>query len=204
MKDNPSSIPEYYRKYQSSKAEKTDEEKKGEKLPREQAAQSTRQEQETQKSSPFSYVKDKTIVFQGNGFTINQLEDWQDKILYTLTGPVTDGIQHNVIIDVEKDTSFESAKDYAEWHIQTLENELKSCMLLKKGEKKLTNGIDAYEAIFSWYPTDELRIYQQQIFVLVEKTAFKMTASYTKKTRKTLGPAVERMMLSFNCSVDSK
>ena len=51
---------------------------------------------------------------------------------------------------------------------------------------------------------DEIRIYQQQIFVLVEKTAYKMTASYTKKTRKTLGPAIERMMLSLSFPINSK
>lgn len=71
-------------------------------------------------------------------------------------------------------------------------------MLLKRGETRLTNGTDAYEAVFSWYPTDQVRIYQHQIFVLVEKIAYKMTASFTKKTRQTIGPAVERMMLSLN------
>jgi hypothetical protein len=69
---------------------------------------------------------------------------------------------------------------------------------LKKEEIKLANGMPAYRAIFSWYPTDELRVYQEQMYVLHEKTAFRMTATFTKKTRKTLGPLVERMMLSFN------
>ena len=57
--------------------------------------------------------------------------------------------------------------------------------------------MDAYEAIFSWFPTNDIKIYQHQIFVLVEKTAYKLTASFTKKTRQTLGPQVLRMMLSF-------
>ncbi len=128
------------------------------------------------------------------------MDGWEDKTLYTLLGPVTDGIQHNVIIDVGRDTPFDTLEEYADWHIKTFESELKSCMLLKRGEIKLTNGTDAYEAIFSWYPSDEIRIYQQQIFVLVEKTTYKMTASYTKNTRKTIGPAIERMMLSLNFS----
>ena len=126
------------------------------------------------------------------------LEDWQDKTIYTLAGPVTDGIQHNVIINVDPDLPFENLIDYAEWQIKTLEEELKGCTLLKKDETKLTNGMDAYEAIFSWFPTDDIKIYQHQIFVLVEKTAYKLTASFTKKTRQTLGPQVLRMMLSFD------
>ena len=79
-----------------------------------------------------------------------------------------------------------------------MENELKGCRLLKQGKTQLANGLPAYEAIFSWYPTDDLRVYQHQIFVLHEKRGYKLTATFTKKTRKTIGPLVERMMLSFN------
>jgi hypothetical protein len=62
----------------------------------------------------------------------------------------------------------------------------------------LDNGTEAYEAIFKWYPVNEFRIYQHQVYILIDKTAYKLTASFTKKTRQTLGPQVERMMLSFN------
>jgi hypothetical protein len=189
-------IPEYYKQFQNQPPKKEEEAKKSEQ--KEQSSQKPLQKQETQKPSQAPQVKDKTILFQGNGFTINQLDDWEDKTLYTLTGPVTDGIQHNVIITIDNEPAFDNLLEYADLQITTLEKELKSCMLLKRGETKLTNGTDAYEAIFSWYPTDELRIYQHQIFVLVEKVAYKMTASFTKKTRKTIGPAVERMMLSLN------
>ena len=70
--------------------------------------------------------------------------------------------------------------------------------LLKKGNKTLTNGMPAYEAIFRWYPSEDLRIYQHQIFVLHKNNGYKLTTSFTKKTRKILGPQVERIMLSFN------
>ena len=190
-------IPEYYKQFQNQPPKKEEEAKKPES--KDQPSQKPPQKQETQKPPHTPQVKDKTILYQGNGFTLNQLEDWEDKTLYTLTGPVTDGIQHNVIITIDKDPAFDNVIEYADLQITTLEKELKSCMLLKRGETKLTNGTEAYEAIFSWYPTDELRIYQHQIFVMVEKAAYKMTASFTKKTRQTIGPAVVRMMLSFDC-----
>jgi hypothetical protein len=111
---------------------------------------------------------------------------------------VTNGIQHNIIITIDHEIQFDSVEAYAEWQISALEDELKGCRLLKKGKLQLINELPAYEAVFRWYPTDELRIYQQQIFVLVNSIGYKLTASFTKKTRKTLGPQVERMMLSFN------
>ncbi|MBL1212189.1 MAG: DcrB-related protein [Ignavibacteriae bacterium] len=156
---------------------------------------SNKQNQVRQSVKP---VNPPTAIFRGNNYSLNIYEDWIDKTLYTLTGPVTDGIQHNIIITHEPNTDLDTVEEFGEWQIQGILSSLKGCMLLKKGAKKLQNGMDAYEAIFSWYPTDELRIYQQQIYVLHEKIGYKITASFTKKTRKTLGPQVERMMLSFN------
>ncbi len=136
--------------------------------------------------------------YRGNEFMINLYEDWQDKTVFTITGPVTDGIQHNITIMVDHDVEVDNLQDFADWNVGTLENELKGCRVLKQGEINLNNGIPAYKVVYVWYPTEELRIYQEQILVLVNKTGYKLTASFTKKTRKTLGPQVERMMLSFN------
>jgi hypothetical protein len=191
-------IPEYYRKFQSQPAEPPKiEEPEQEKIILQQQKPQAGQEQ----VKPAAVPQDKTIVFQGNGFTLNQLEDWEDKTIYTITGPVTDGIQHNVVINVERDCPYEKVVDYANWQIKTLEEELKGCSLLKRGETKLTNGTDAYEAVFSWYPVDDFRIYQHQVYIVLKQTAYKLTASFTKKTWKTLGPSVLRMLLSINIKV---
>jgi hypothetical protein len=185
-------IPDYYRQFQNQPEQKKEQEAKS---PKEELRK--KQDQPAEKTKP-KKIEDKTVIFQGNGFTIKQLADWQDKTIYTLTGPVTDGIQHNVIINIDKDVPFDSLSDFADFQIKTLEQELKGCMLLKRGATKLDYGTEAYEAIFKWYPVNEFRIYQHQIYVLIDKTAYKLTASFTKKTRQTIGPQVERMMLSFN------
>jgi hypothetical protein len=191
-------IPDYYRQFQNQPEQKKEEEKKPELKQPNQATSKEQHKPQTKKA------EDKTIVFQGNGFTINQLEDWEDKTIYTLIGPVTDGIKHNVILNVEKDIPFDSLQEYADYQIKTIEKELKGCMLLKKGDTKLFDGTEAYEAIFKWYPLDDFKIYQHQIYILKDKTSYKLTASFTKKTRKTIGPQVERMMLSFKPAAAAK
>lgn len=147
--------------------------------------------------SPRYQTKPPEIPFQANLFTLKLYEDWKDKTVYTVSGPVTDGVQHNIVVMVDPDLEVDNLRDFADWNIYTLENELKGCRLLKQEEISLANGLPAYKAVFSWYPTEELRIYQEQIYVISEKTGYKLTASFTKKTRKILGPQVERMMLSF-------
>ena len=196
-------IPEYYKQFQNTKNEESEEKNDTANVEKNhilETEQSKSQKNDTPKTSQTSQTKDKTKIYTGNGFILNQLEDWEDKTIYTITGPVTDGVQHNVIITTDKENPFDTLEEYAEWHIKTLATDLKSCIILKKGETKLANGTPAYEAIFSWYPTDELRIYQHQIFIQTDKAVYKMTASFTKKTRKTIGPAVERMMLSLKLS----
>jgi len=192
-------IPDYYRQFQTQPAK---EEDKADKTSG--SDQTTTQTKKEMKQTPPPSEKDKTIGFRGNGFTLNQLDGWEDKTIYTITGPVIDGIQHNFIINVDREMVFDNVADYAEWQIKTLEEELKGCTLLKRGETKLTNGTDAYEAIFSWYPLDDFRIYQHQIYILIDKIAYKLTASFTKKTRQTIGPSIVRMMLSFNIDNNSE
>lgn len=138
-----------------------------------------------------------TDIFHSNTFTIEKPDGWRDKTIYTITGPVENGIQHNVIITVEENSPFDTLLDYVDWHIHTLERELQGCRLLKKDKIALTNGLEAYEAVFSWFPAKGLEIYQKQIFILSDKTGYKITASFTKDTLITLGPRVERMILSF-------
>jgi len=192
-------IPDYYRQFQTNPqqgAASKDSGQKNSETPSVKTEQKSSQNRKPQDKK----AEDKTVPFNANEFTLNMLDGWEDKTIYTLTGPVTDGIQHNIIITSDKENPFDTLPEYAEWHIKAMETDLKGCTLLKKGVTNLTSGANAYEAIFSWYPTDELKIYQHQIFVLFEKTVFKLTASFTKKTRETLGPQVLRMMLSFNPS----
>jgi hypothetical protein len=186
-------IPDYYRQFQNQPGEE-----KTAKLPETDQTTPPQPKQQTQQAAQPPMEKDNIVVFQGNGFTLNQLEDWEDKTIYTITGPVIDGIQHNVIINVDRENAFDNVVDYAEWQIKTIEEELKGSTLLKRGETKLANGTEAYEAIFSWYPLDDFRIYQHQVYALINNVAYKLTASFTKKTRQTIGPAIVRMMLSFN------
>jgi len=135
--------------------------------------------------------------YQANDFAMTQLDGWTDKTLFTFSGPTTDGIQHTLAITVGHDVPFTTVREFAEWQIATAGRELKGCTLLKKGNTALANGTAAYQAIFVWLPIDGLKVYQEQIFVLFEGTAYTLTATFSKKTRKTLGPQVERMMLSF-------
>ena len=136
-------------------------------------------------------------IYHGNGFSISQPDGWEDKTIHTIMGPVDNGVQHNILITVEPNVPFKSVDEYADIQITAIETELQSCILLKREKITLANGLPAYKIVFRWTPSDKFRVYQEQIFVLADKTAYKLTTTFTKKTRKTLGPAVERILMSF-------
>ncbi len=140
---------------------------------------------------------DPNRLYYGNNFSIRQPEGWNDKTIHTLYGPIDDGIQHNIIISVEYGITCNTVEQYADIQIESLENNLKSFILLKRDKISLSNGFPAYKIVFRWYPTENMRLYQEQIFVLVNKTAYKLTSSFTKKTRKTLGRQIEQILMSF-------
>ena len=75
--------------------------------------------------------------------------------------------------------------------------QLQGFRVLKRGAVTLSNGREAYEAIFRWEPTEVRRLYQRQIYVLAGKTAYTLTSTFSKKTRKTRGPEVDRVLMSF-------
>jgi hypothetical protein len=141
-------------------------------------------------------------TYRANDFTIVIPQAWQDKTIHMIMGPVEDGVQHNILITREDDLTFESASEYADWQIAMYEDQLKQFRLLKREDISLNNGIPACRAIFCWCPSEEVRLYQEQLFVLMGETGYNLTTSFTKRTRKTLGPQVERAMLSFQPNND--
>jgi hypothetical protein len=142
-------------------------------------------------------IKPPDRLYRADAFRLKLYPDWVDKTIFSLIGPVTNGIQHNITITVEPDVEVDNLRDYADMNIQPLETELKGCRILLREDIRLANGTPAHRVIYKWYPAEDMRVYQEMILLLAEETGYKLTATFTKKTRKTLGPQVERMMLSL-------
>ena len=190
-------IPEYYRHLatppeDSDQKKASDQEVGSAEKPRGMPIPTgSKKKQETVRIAPEN-------IYRANTFSINLPDDWTDKTVFTLTGPVTEGIQHNITVTSQADLPVDNLLDFAEMQIQSLADTLKGCRLLLKEPILMEDSREAYRSIFVWWPTEEVRIYQEQVYVLHEQTGFTITASFSKKTRKTLGPEIERAMRSFS------
>lgn len=184
----PTELPDYYKQFAQKRPTKE--------APSPPAERRRRPDQEP--DQPYQQAPPPGISYRADTFAIDLYEEWQDKTVFILGGPATDDVQHNVTVTVGRDVEAESLIDFADWQIKSLEEALKGCRLLLKDRVELDCGLPAFRAIFVWWPTEERRLYQEQFYVLHEGRGFVLTASFTKKTRKTLGPKVERIMRSFN------
>jgi hypothetical protein len=122
---------------------------------------------------------------------------WADRSIYTLTGPVAGGVQHNITINTMDDVEADSVYDFGAEELALVDAQLDGCQILMVDPIELDCGVSALRAIYFWYPDADLKLYQEQIYVLQGGRAYVLTASFTAATRKRLGPSVEAMMRSF-------
>ncbi len=140
-------------------------------------------------------------VYQADAFTLDMREGWYDRTAFVIEGPHEHDLQHTLTINVDDTVGAIPLIEYATVQLQTQVDTLRGCRLLREGHTRLQDETVAYQATFMWYPTDERRLYQEQLMAVHEGMGYKLTATFTKKTRKTLGPAVMRAMRSFQPGV---
>ncbi len=138
-------------------------------------------------------------IYQGDGFTIERPEGWKQNTVHLLLGPVVDSIQHSIIVTADEELDCKLLSDYAEMQVTALEQQLIGYRLLKREDISLADGTPAHKIVFRWDPTDQFPIYQEQIYVFVDGMGYKITASFSRKTRKIYGKEMEKIMLSFKC-----
>ena len=144
-----------------------------------------------------------TRPYRADAFTLALPEaGWTDRTVYQLAGPIEDGLQHQVTVTVDPGVPPVSLDAYAAGRRAQLEDTLQGCRILLDDQVTLDSGLPAARLVFRWWPSEHRRVYQEQLHLLVPaadglQTGYTLTATFTKKSRRTLGPAVERLLRSF-------
>jgi hypothetical protein len=142
--------------------------------------------------------------FTGNGFSLIMADGWVDQTVYTLKGPDDSGVQHNLVLMVDSESKPGDLLIYAKQRIQTLIQTLSGFELLSEQPKKLKSGLDIYEVVYKWIPTEGKIIFQKQVYLIANGIAYNFTASFSKKTIKTIGTEVEAIIDSFKPETSEK
>ena len=138
------------------------------------------------------------MTYQADSFTMDLPETWQDATVFVLNGPLEDDLQHVLTINVDPDVAVRSLLDYVDLHVRAQLEAVKGYRMLLKQQVALRDGTPAYRVVFRWSPVEGRELYQEQYFLFKGGVAFKLAATFTKRTRQTLGPQVERMIMAFD------
>jgi hypothetical protein len=129
---------------------------------------------------------------------------WVDETVYTYKGPDDSGVQHNLVLMVDSESNPGDLIAYAKQRIQTLTQTLSGFELLSEQPKKLKSGFDAYEVVYKWIPAEGKIIFQKQVYLIANGVAYNFTASFSKKTIKTIGNEVDEIIDSFKPEISEK
>ena len=132
-----------------------------------------------------------------NRFVLNIPTDWKDKSVYKFDGPEEDGINQNILVTIENEVAIPDLERYADMQIKAVETELQGYHELKRGQIVLNNRLPAYELVYKWCPVEDREVYQRAIYVLHKETGYILTATFSKKTWKTRGTEVDKILKSF-------
>ncbi|MEP0828841.1 MAG: DcrB-related protein [bacterium] len=140
----------------------------------------------------------------GAPFQIKLPSGWEDQTIYTYTGPEDSGVQHFLTLVVDKSAGKTELADYVRERRELTLNTMPGMEVLKEEARTLAGGFPAIELVFKWIPSDANVIYRKQVYLIVDKIGYIFSANFSKKTIKTIGTEVDRIIDSFNPRPESK
>jgi hypothetical protein len=125
-------------------------------------------------------------------------EGWRETTVYTFEGPHDSGVQHNLVLTI--DSNLPKKPNLVEWaktSFGTTKEVMPGYEFISEKEIRLPNGVPGYEMVFRYSPTDELKMFQKQVFVIIEDKGYIFSSTFSKKTLQTIANEVDRIIASL-------
>ena len=137
------------------------------------------------------------MASQNNLFSLRLPDAWEDRTAHLFMGPEDSGVQHNLSLVVDDQASGLDLDEYAEERIEALKESIPDIEILKQEGRNLDNGTPVYECVYKWVPVDGRVIFNKVVYMLIDDVGYTFSANFSKKTIKTIGVEVNRIIESF-------
>lgn len=138
-----------------------------------------------------------------NQFIVSLPDGWSDTTAYIFQGPDDSGVQHTLSLTIDRDAATDSVEEYARERIDTVMETLQSAEVLK--DEEVTVGTHkAYECVIKWIPSNDRIIFRKMVFVIVDGVGYSFAANFSKKTIKTIGVEVEKIIASLTAPIKTE
>ena len=132
-----------------------------------------------------------------NNFLIILPDGWEDRTVHQFLGPDDSGVQHVLNLTIDPDPQTDDVEDYARDRIDQIVESMPAAEILKEEPKTLASGVEAYVAIYKWVPPNGNVTFQKLVYMICDGIAYSFSANFSKKTIKTIGVEVDRIIESF-------
>jgi hypothetical protein len=140
-----------------------------------------------------------------NQFQISLPDGWEDKTVFTFQGPLDSGVQHNIVLLVDGAVGKKTdLAEYVKSQMATSKEALPGFEMIREGEKDLASGIKAYEVVYKYMPSDQLALYQKQLYMIMDGKAYAFTSTFSKKTLQTIANEVDGIIGSFRAGKEEE
>jgi hypothetical protein len=131
-------------------------------------------------------------------FTLELPSGWEDETIYTYKGPDDSGVQHRITLVIDRATDAAAVEEFARLRIATIMATLQGAEILKEEPKELASGIPAYECVYKWIPVGSDALFVRNVYLLAGGAGYTFSGTFSKKTLKTIGVEMDRIIESFN------
>ncbi len=122
---------------------------------------------------------------------------WNDQTVYAFYGPEVDGVNHLLLMAIDRNLQFDEIEEFARSKIDPIIQELSGLEVLKDEEVTVEGGRPAWEVVYKWIPGEGVVVYQKYVFVFADDMGFSFSIRFSKKTRQTVGLQVKGLIESL-------
>ncbi len=143
-------------------------------------------------------------MITNNLFKLTFPDGWKETTVYTFEGPHDSGTQHNLVLTVlpglHEDVDLET---FAKQQTETSAGMLPGFELLSQKPAAFFGSTPGVEITYSYQPNDEIKFIQKQWYFAINNKVYLFTATFNKKTVKTIAVEVETIIRTLKTDVDS-
>ncbi|UCC44002.1 MAG: DcrB-related protein [Candidatus Zixiibacteriota bacterium] len=130
-------------------------------------------------------------------FKVDLPMGWEDQTVYVFNGPDQDGMQHSIMITIDRQLRHETIASFAREKTDPLVDGLQGVDVLKDEETTIPGGNPAWEFVYKWVPSEDSLIMQKYVFVIKDNMGFAISAKFSRKSYKTVGLQLPKIIESL-------
>jgi hypothetical protein len=131
-----------------------------------------------------------------NRFDFDLPSGWEDQTVYTFKGPDDGEMEHTIMLIVDRKLLQDSVAAYAQERTAPITDTLQGVDVLKDEETTVPGCNPSYDFFYKWVPSDGTILFQKSTFVIAGGMGFCFCGRFSKRTLKTVGSMMKKVVES--------